>query len=506
VSDHPGRQSSSALHVLQVSAELFPWLKTGGLADVTGALPGALAPHGIELRPLVPGLPVFLKAATDRRFVAKVVTPWGDALEINRVQFESSRFGWAYVIVAPQLYERGGTPYEDDDKQAFGDNHRRFAALSWAAMSLGQGLDPAWSVSLVHAHDWHAGLTALYMKVYRSHVWPQVPCLLTIHNLAYQGLFDAKHLSELAIPQDCWHMDAVEFHGQISMLKAGIAYADAISTVSPRYAREILEPDQGQGLHGFLRLHADRLIGLLNGIDTNTWNPAKDPLIEKSYQATNLAAKEQNVLALQSILGLEPRTTGPRCAVISRLTEQKGLGLIVEAAETMIQSGAQLVVLGSGDETLKRQFDALHARFPGKVNFRSGFDEHLAHQIIAGCDVILVPSRFEPCGLTQMYGLRYGCLPFVHLVGGLADTIKPWHFGEDDALHPDDLSNGFGFERDSIESFLQCWHEMMMCWHDRPAWQKLQKRGMSLALGWDVAAANYAALYDRMISSAAHKH
>ncbi|NCW84902.1 MAG: glycogen synthase GlgA [Oxalobacteraceae bacterium] len=503
--DLASAQNSGPIHVLQVSSELFPWLKTGGLADVTGALPWALAPYGIEVRPLVPGLPVFLKAVTDRRLVASAVTPWGDALEINCVQLESSRFGRAYLIVAPQLYERGGTPYEGEDKQAFGDNHRRFAALSWAAKLLSEGLDPEWAVSLVHAHDWHAGLAPLYMKVYRSTGLPQIPCLFTIHNLAYQGLFASKHLGELAIPQSCWHMDAVEFHGQISMLKAGIAYADSITTVSPRYAREILEPDQGQGLHGFLRGHVSRLSGVLNGIDTNTWNPTQDPFIEKSYQATNLAAKEQNVSALQSRLGLEPRTTGPRCAVISRLTEQKGLGLIVQAAEIMMQDGAQLVVLGSGDEVLERQFDSLQCRYPGKVSFRSGFDEQMAHQMIAGSDVILVPSRFEPCGLTQMYGLRYGCLPLVHLVGGLADTIKPWRLKEEAVVRHEDTPNGFGFDRHSLDSFLTCWRHMLICWNDRPAWQKLQEHGMSLALSWEVAAANYASLYDRMISYDVHE-
>ena len=500
MSDEVGVRSGRSIQVLQVSAELFPWLKTGGLADVTGALPGALSRYGVELRPLLPGLPAFTRAVTECRAVTAIQTPWGDELQIKCVRFASSDFGWAYLIVAPHLYERDGSPYETEDRQAFGDNHRRFAALSWGAKALADGSDPTWQVSLVHAHDWHAGLTPLYLKFHHAlHVNP-IPCLLTIHNLAYQGLFAPKHLHELAIPEACWHLDGVEFFGQISMLKAGIAYADRVNTVSPRYAREIQDPAQGHGMHGFLRLHAARLSGILNGIDTQIWDPAHDPMIAKRYSSISLIDKEENVLALTSILGLDNDARGPRCAVISRLAEQKGLSLIVQAAPTMIRDGAQLVVLGNGDAAMERQFEVLQGQYPGKVSFRSDFDERLAHQMIAGSDLILVPSRFEPCGLTQMYGMRYGCLPLVHLVGGLADTVRPWRFANETALigtvNP---ANGFGFDQHCIESFVACWQEMLQCWKMKPIWKRLQSRGMSLALGWDVAAGNYAALYDQML-------
>jgi starch synthase len=289
------------------------------------------------------------------------------------------------------------------------------------------------------------------------------------------------------------------------MLKAGIAYADQISTVSPRYASEIQQAAQGQGLQGFLRLHSARLSGVLNGIDTQIWDPAHDPVIARTYSLTSLNDKEANVRALTSILGLDNVPRGPRCAVISRLTEQKGLGLIVQAAPIMIQDGAQLVVLGNGEAAIERQFEALQAQHPGKVSFRSDFDERLAHQMIAGSDLILVPSRFEPCGLTQMYGMRYGCLPLVHLVGGLADTVRPWRLANESALTKTaNTANGFGFSEHCMESFVTCWQEMMSCWRLKPVWEKLQLRGMSLALGWDVAAENYAALYDRMLFHDAH--
>lgn len=499
-------RSGRAIQVLQVSAELFPWVKTGGLADVTGSLPGALSNFGVELRPVLPGFPAFTRAVTESRALMAIKTPWGDDLQIKCVRFASNAFGWAYLIVAPHLYERGGSPYETADRQAFGDNHRRFAALSWGAKALAYGLDPTWEVSLVHAHDWHAGLTALYLKFHHAPHLKSTPCLFTIHNLAYQGLFASKHLHELAIPEACWHLDGVEFYGQISMLKAGIAYADQISTVSPRYASEIQQAAQGLGLHGFLSLHSARLSGILNGIDTQIWDPAHDPMIAKRYSLISLDDKKENVRALTSILGLDNVPRGPRCAVISRLTEQKGLGLIVQAAPTMIQDGAQLVVLGNGEPAIERQFEALQAKYPGKVSFRADFDERLAHQMIAGSDLILVPSRFEPCGLTQLYGMRYGCLPLVHLVGGLADTVRPWRLSNETVLTKTvNQANGFGFSEHCIESFVTCWQEMMACWTLKPVWEKLQSRGMSLALGWDVAAENYAALYDRMLFRDAHR-
>jgi starch synthase len=491
--------------VLQVSAELFPWLKTGGLADVTGALPAALAGHGVEVRALVPGFPAFLNAVRERQYIGPCDSAWGERLHIERVRLDPAASAWVYLLVAPHLYERGGSPYEDEHRQAFGDNHRRFAALSWAAKALAEGLDPAWQPDLIHAHDWHAGLTALYMKFHRARGAAPVPCLFTIHNLAYRGLFSEKHLEELAIPRSCWQLDGLEFYGQLSMLKAGIEYADRVSTVSPSYAREIQTPEQGQGLDGFLRRHAGRLSGILNGIDTSIWSPSRDPHIAKPYAETSLADKESNVLALEAVSGLRPRARGPRCAIISRLTEQKGLGLIVQAAAQMIQDGSQLVVLGSGDAELERQLRLLQAQHPGEVSFHAGFSETLAHQILAGSDLVLVPSLFEPCGLTQMYGMRYGSPPLVHLVGGLADTVKPWSPDADKhGLHAL-ASNGFGFRTHTLDSFLSCWRDVLLCWRDRPSWLALQRRGMGLALGWHEAAGRYAKLYETLLLGAAQK-
>lgn len=495
-------QSGSAIRVLQVSAELFPWLKTGGLADVAGALPVALAAQDVEMRALVPGFSAFLKALVSRQELSSGWTPWGDFLQIDRVVVDSDRPFCLYLIIAPALYERAGTPYEGEDGDAFSDNHRRFASLCWAAKMLADGLDADWQPSLVHAHDWHAALTPLYLRYHRAGAVAAIPCLLTIHNLAYQGLFDARHLDELAIPQACWHPEGVEFHGQLSMLKAGIVYADRINTVSPGYAREIQGPQQGCGLDGLLRHRAAHLSGILNGIDDRVWDPSTDPCLAARYSRHRLIFKKQNHRALEVELGLEAQGEGPRCALISRLTVQKGLWLILEAAAQMMQDRAQLIVLGSGDRTLEQAFKDLQRHYPGQISVRLGFDEALAHRMIAGSDLILVPSLFEPCGLTQMYGMRYGCLPLVHLVGGLSDTVQPWSLCPGGHAGRNPSANGFGFSVHRLEEFLSCWREMLACWRDQPQWHQLQRQAMSADLGWDHAASEYADLYRAMLVEA----
>ena len=491
--------SKQTIKVLQVSAELFPWLKTGGLADVAGALPRALAPYGVEMRALVPGFSAFVNTLTSRETVSSAWTPWGDFFRIDRAWSMGDKPICLYVIVAPALYERAGTPYEAENRYPFSDNHKRFGCLSWAAKLLAEGVDPDWQPSVVHAHDWHAGLTPLYLRYHRQAHAAPIPSLLTIHNLAYQGLFDAKHREELVIPDACWHLDGVEFHGQISMLKAGIVYADHINTVSPSYAREIQGPEQGCGLEGLLKLRAEHLSGILNGIDQEVWDPSTDPYLSARYGRYSLGFKRQNHRALESELGLQPQGHGPRCAVISRLSSQKGLGLIVEAAHSLIEAGSQLLVLGSGDSSLEHAFRALESRFSGRMHFRNEFDEGLAHRIFAGSDVILIPSMFEPCGLTQMYGMRYGCLPLVHRVGGLADTVRPW--SADLPMHHDQnlTANGFGFAVHRLSDFLACWSDMMKCWQDKQAWQTLQSQAMSADWGWGHAASLYARLYQNLL-------
>jgi starch synthase len=482
--------TTPSLKVLQVSAEIFPLLKTGGLADIAGALPAALKAVGCDVRLLLPGFTPILQDLQDATLLAELTTPWGESVRLRQGRL-ATLDAQAYVIDAPALYRRPGSPYEDAQRQPYADNYRRFALLGWMAGQLAQSLDASWQPQVVHSHDWHAALAPAYLAFSREHQPQRVASVFTVHNLAYQGVFAPQHFCELGLPDAAFSVEGLEYHGQISFMKAGLYYADRITTVSPTYAKEIQTPEQGCGLDGLLRTRAGVLSGILNAVDETVWNPATDSALASHYDAAKSAGKARCKSALQRELGLKVRTRAPLFGVVSRLTEQKGLHLVLGAIDEILDSGGQLVVLGSGEGWLEAALRAQAERHPKSVAVHVGYDEALAHRIFAATDVTLVPSRFEPCGLTQMYGLKYGSLPLVRRVGGLADTVVDSSL-EDLAAQ---RANGFVFEHFSPQGFAPALQRAFALYARPEEWAAVAQGAMRQHFGWESSAAKYLALY-----------
>jgi starch synthase len=480
------------MRVLHVCAEIYPLLKTGGLADVAGALPAAQARAGCDVRVLVPGFPALRAGILDQQLVAELAPAFGaHAIRLYRGVLPDSGV-IAYVIDAPALYDRPGNPYADANSHAYSDNHRRFALLGWVAARLAERLDGAWRAQVVHGHDWHAGLAAAYLKAAEQAAGHKLAgSVLTVHNLAYQGNFPGHAFRDLGLPAHFFDVDGIEFHGQCSFLKAGLFYADKLTTVSPTYAREIQGSEQGCGLDGLLHARVRDLSGILNGVDDAVWNPATDALIAAPFNTGAMAGKRKCKAALQQEAGLAIEGDAPLFCVVSRLSEQKGLHLLLAAVPEIVQRGGQIMLLGSGDAALESAFRAAAAAQPHAVAVKIGYDEQLAHRIIAGSDVILVPSRFEPCGLTQLYGLKYGTLPLVRKVGGLADTVV------DCSLEniADGLATGVVFDTFDGAGISAALRRAFALYKRKADWKQVQKRGMQQQFGWDAAAAQYMALY-----------
>ncbi len=487
------------MRVLHICTEIYPLLKTGGLADVAAALPAAQAAAGADARMLVPGFPALRGGILAQELVAQLGPRFGaDAIRLYRGVLPGSAVV-AYVIDAPQLYDRPGNPYADAEHQGYPDNYRRFALLGWVAARLAEGLDAAWRPQVLHGHDWHAGLAPAYLRAAEQSAGRKLAgSVFTVHNLAYQGVFPREVFDELGLPAAFFDVNGLEFHGQCSFLKAGLFYSDKLSTVSPTYAREIQGGEQGCGLDGLLRARAGDLSGILNGVDAAVWNPAGDALIAAPYGARAMAGKRQCKSALQRELGLAAQDAAPLFCVVSRLTEQKGLHLVLAALPEIVRRGGQIALLGSGDEALEQAFRGAAASHPQAVAVRIGYDENMSHRIIAGADVILVPSRFEPCGLTQLYGLKYGALPLVRRVGGLADTVL------DSSLEnmADGVATGFVFDRfdaAGIDAALR----RAFALYQRPAdWKRVRQCGMQQEFSWESAAAQFAALYRQCAGAA----
>jgi starch synthase len=469
--------------VLSVASEMAPFVKTGGLADVAGALPAALASEGWELRTLIPGYPGVLEASGEGREVWREERLFGGPGRVLEVPSEA---GALLVLDAPHLFLRAGGPYLGPDGRDWPDNPERFAALSWAGAALAGGEGRDWRPEVVHVHDWQAGLVPLYLR--QRGGGPRV--LLTIHNIAFHGLADADLVGRLRLPPEGFTPEGYEFWGRISALKAGLVHADLISTVSPTYARELLTPEFGMGLDGVLRARAADLVGILNGIDTELWDPAGDAAI-RPYRAP--AGKAANRAALCTELGLDP-PLGPLCVVISRLSEQKGLDLLLAALPRLLAVGGALALLGAGDGGLEAAFRTAAAAAPGRVAVRIGYDEALAHRLVAGGDAILVPSRFEPCGLTQMYGLRYGTLPVVALTGGLADTV----ITANDAALKAGVATGLQVHPVTAAALGEALERLAALYADRRVWARMQRNAMRQQVGWAAQAPAYAALYRRL--------
>jgi len=486
---------AAPIRVLQVGAEIYPLVKTGGLGDVMAALPPALARSGLDVRLLLPGYPAVIAAFKPTRKVATLGPAFGAATLTVLCGALTDVDVPAYVIDAPALYGREGHPYLGPDGHDWSDNALRFGALGWFAAHLGSGdIDRKWQPQIAHCHDWHAALACAYLGLN-----PAAPCrsVFTIHNLAFQGLFDSDLLPALQLPTRVLTYDGIEFHGQGSAMKAGIQYADAITTVSPTYAREILTHEFGCGLEGALGHRADKLRGILNGVDGAVWNPARDVHIDHHYQAAHLSGKSAAKAALQKELGLRSAPEAPIVGLISRLTQQKGIDLLLSVAPDLIADGAQLALLGSGDAPIEQGLRTLARTRPESVAVRFSYDEPLAHRIIAGADVIAVPSRFEPCGLTQLYGLRYGTLPLVRRVGGLADTVVD---ANDSALATD-TATGFCFDTAEAEALRTAARRALALYRNRALWQKVQRRAMAQNFSWDAAAIQYLDLFSQLIGT-----
>ncbi len=480
------------LNVLQVSAEIFPLLKTGGLADIAGTLPQVLHRVGCRVRVLLPGFPSILADLTQTTVLAELVAPWGAHVRVLQGRLATLALD-AYLIDVPHLYGRAGSPYEDDQRHPYADNYLRFALLGWVAAQLAHGLDPHWQPLVAHSHDWHAGLTSAYMA-FMPQRQPRVASVFTVHNLAYQGLFAPACFYELGLPQQAFVGHGMEFYGQVSFMKAGLYYADHITTVSPTYAREIQTPEQGCGLDGLLRQRSGALTGILNAVDEDVWNPAKDPNIGHRFDAKKPSNKALCKAELQKESGLAVQSNAPMFGIVSRLTEQKGLHLVLNTLETIVNRGGQLVVLGTGEAPLEAAFLARALAHPQAVSVHIGYNESHAHRIFAATDVTMVPSRFEPCGLTQMYGLKYGSLPLVHRVGGLADTV--WDSSLENLA--EEQANGFVFDQFTPQSLERAIRRAFALFARTSEWNVVRERAMSQKLGWENAAAQYMALYQRL--------
>jgi starch synthase len=478
--------SSSPLHVLAVASEIYPLIKTGGLADVVGALPAALAAEGVAVTTLAPGYPVVLGALKGAKAVLDIPDLFGGPARVLR----GKAAGRAILAIdAPHLYDRPGNPYTGPDGRDWPDNAQRFAALAAIGASIGRGAIGRYRPSVVHAHDWQAGLTAAYLV----HGGPKPPpTVFTVHNLAFQGQFSPGLLTQLGLPAAAYRFDGVEHHGAIGYLKAGMQLSSRVTTVSPTYADEIRTKAGGMGLDGLLRYRGEAVSGVLNGIDIDVWNPATDPLIASRYDSSSLQARGANKTALQKRLGLSQDAKAPLLGVISRLTWQKGLDLLVEALPALLANGGQLALLGAGDPGLEAAFREAAAAHPAHVGVQIGYDETLAHQIQAGVDALVVPSRFEPCGLTQLCALRYGAVPVVSHVGGLADTVAD---GVTGVVFDDRTAAGLGAALDRTVKLFRT----------PRAFQKLIRKGMARDVSWRGPARQYADIYHALAGAIADK-
>ena len=477
------------LRVLSVASEVFPLIKTGGLADVAGALPGALSPLGIAVTTMLPGYPQVM----DRLSGAKVVHRWQDLFGGPAALVSAETAGLALLVLdAPHLYRRSGGPYQDSHGADWNDNAQRFAALAFTAAELGGGLLGGDAPEVVHAHDWQAALSAVYLHFARAdHPRRRPATIVTIHNIAFQGRFPAGLLKTLRLPPDAFVVDGVEYYGQIGFLKGGLALADHITTVSPTYALEIQGGEMGMGLEGLLHHRSHDLTGILNGVDTEVWNPATDRHLVAQYDAQRLDDRQRNKVAVQQRFGLANDAPGPLVVVVSRLSWQKGMDLLLAALPRLIAEGGQLALLGAGDAALQAEIAAAKTRHPGRVGAVFGYDEGLSHLMQGGADIILVPSRFEPCGLTQLYGLRYGAVPLVARVGGLADTV----IDANDAALAAGVATGFQFAPVAVHVLEAALARTARIYRDRDVWQQLQERGMATDVSWRRPARQYAELY-----------
>lgn len=480
------------MKVLFATSEVAPLVKTGGLADVSAALPAALRRTGVDARVFMPGYGAVLGWVEGRARVAGslVLPPFPEARVLESALPDGTPL---LVLDCPALYARDGGPYHQPGGADWPDNDLRFGLLSRAAAELARpGRD--WVPHVLHCNDWQTGLAPSWLSILPG---PRAATLMTIHNLAYQGIFPAAAMERLGLPWSLFQPDGVEFHGSLSFLKAGLFHADRLSTVSPSYALEIQHEPLGFGLQGLLAWRSKNLTGILNGIDTAAWNPGTDPRIARRYGPATLARKDDNRAALRERFGLSPAPGRPLFGVVSRFAHQKGLDLLAEVASQLVALPAQLAVLGAGEAPLEAAFRDLAVRHPGEVGVVVGFDEGLSHLVEAGADAFVMPSRYEPSGLNQMYSQRYGTPVVARVTGGLADTVTDCT----PATLAAGTATGFLFREATPEALLEALSRAAAAFANRRTWRALQRNGMARDFSWDASAARYAALYAEMTAS-----
>lgn len=479
------------LKVLFATSEVAPLIKTGGLADVSGALPAALRTIGLDVRILVPGYWQVITQLAQHETVATLdgLPGFPPARLLSATMAHDVPL---LVLDCPTLYRRSGGPYQNDSGHDWPDNALRFGLLSRVAAMLSCDESPLdWRPDLLHCNDWQTGLAPAYLYFAQG----SVPSILAIHNLAFQGIFPPETVDELHLPPSCFGIDGVEYYGNLSFLKAGLFYADHITTVSPSYAREIQEEPLGFGMQGLLTMRRNELTGILNGIDTEEWNPATDPHLLKKYSRARMTGKAANKQVLQSRMGLNIEPDVPLLGVVSRFTYQKGLDLLLEIAPHLAELPVQLVMLGTGEAKMEIAARDLSRKYPGQIGAHIGFSEDLSHQIEAGADLFVMPSRFEPCGLNQLYSQRYGTPPIVHATGGLADSVVDC---TPETLE-DGTASGFAFLGMSAENLYAAIQRAIGLYHDQAKWKMLRRNCMAKDFSWQHSAEAYRAVYLKVL-------
>lgn len=482
------------MHVLFVTSEAFPLIKTGGLADVSGALPKAiknLSHFDGDIKILLPAYTGVLEQLRSPKQITSIEA-LGQTCQLFMGKMPDSDVD-VIAIHNSALYEREGGPYVDKNGIDWLDNALRFGVLSRIASLLTRDGSPlSWQPDIVHCNDWQSGLTPAYMELVDK---VNVKSLFSIHNMAYQGNFSPDLLNLLELPSEHFNVNGYEFYDQVSFMKAGLYFANHLSTVSPTYAQEIQTETYGFGLQGLLSTRQDDLTGILNGIDTEDWNPSTDKHLSKNYSSKNIAGKKAVKKALQASLGLDIDADAPLLGVVSRFAYQKGLDLLPPIIPALVAEGCQIAILGSGEKELEETFTQLHHAYPNAVGVNIGYNEAFSHNIMAGADMFIMPSRFEPCGLNQLYGLTYGTPPIVSATGGLADSV---HDSNDETLK-NNTATGFVIKNVTQVSLLVAIRSAVSLWKQKKDWRKIQKNGMGTDVSWASSAESYLKMYEKTL-------
>ena len=489
------------MRVLFATSEAHPLIKTGGLADVSGALPKAISQQNdlninekVDVKIVMPAYGAVLAKLRNIHLITSL-SVLGQDCEIITGKMPDS--GLQVVAIRNAfLYERAGGPYSDENGVDWLDNPLRFGVLSRVASLLCSAQSPFkdWQPDIIQCNDWQTGLTPAYMKLLDN---SRTKAIFSIHNLAFQGNFNASWLDKLDLPISNFVINGFEYFNQISFLKAGLFYADELSTVSPTYAKEIQTKAFGCGFEGLLQTRKDALTGILNGIDSQDWNPESDAHLVKNYSNNRVAGKQTVKKDLQQQLGLQIDANAPLLGIVSRLTHQKGLDLLPEIMPKLISLGCQFAILGSGEKKLEAKFNDLAQRYPLQVSMNTGYSEYLSHNIMAGCDMFIMPSRFEPCGLNQLYGLAYGTPPIVSHTGGLADSVC-----DTNAITlKNKTATGFSMQHLTSEKLLSTIKHALDHWHDKKIWRSIQKNGMNQDVSWERSAMAYCKLYQKVMKN-----